>query len=826
MKLASFGLPVEEIVPELHQHLAQSNTLLLGAPPGAGKSTFLPLELLKSPWLEGKKIIMLEPRRLAARSVAMRMADMLGESIGETVGYTIRFERVIGPKTRIEVVTEGILTRMLHSDNSLEEAGLVIFDEFHERSIHADVALALAREAQQVLRPDLRILLMSATLNMPELAQLLQAPVLQSEGKQYPVEVKYLGESDASLISELTARAIVKASKEQGGDILAFLPGQGEILRCEEMLKKELRDFSIHPLFGQLPQAKQYAAIMPNRSGKRKVVLATSIAETSLTIEGITVVVDSGLGRTQRFDPKSGLSRLETIQISKDSADQRAGRAGRLSPGTCYRLWSKATHERLAENRIPEIMEADLCSLMLDLAQWGISDIRQLTWLNTPPAHAVKQASETIQELGALENGKITPHGKELHELPCHPRIAHMLLMAEKEGMLGLACDIAALLEERDPLNAESGIDINTRIEMLRRVRRDNSQHRNFWRIDKVAASYRKMFQAEVENEAYDPYQTGILLAYAFPERIAFARPGNNAQFQLANGKYAFASHKDDLAHEPWLAIAHLDARDGLGKIFMAAPLNPRDLAPLVKEKEVLTWDTRKGGVVATRDLRIGSIVLQSKPLAQVDQSKLIEAICEAIKKEGERLLPWTEEVTQWQNRVMSLRKWRPQEAWPEVSTVHLLQTNAEWLSPYLTQVKKPEDLQKIDLQEVLQSHLSYELQQELLRLAPTHLEVPSGSKIPLIYQPDGSAPVLAVRLQELFGLAESPSVNEGKIKVLLHLLSPGYKPVQVTSDLKSFWNNTYFEVKKDLKRRYPKHSWPEDPWTADAVRGVKKKGV
>jgi len=817
-------LPITEVIDEVKAHLTADNTLIVNAPPGAGKSTLLPLTLMQENWLKGQKILMLEPRRLAARTIASRMSELIGDQVGKRVGYRVRFDNKVSETTKIEVLTEGILTRMIHADNSLEGVGLVIFDEFHERSIHADVALALCREAQQVIRPDLRIMIMSATLDMPQLTMLLKAPSVVSKGRQYPVEVQYVGEQDLMLLPEMTARTISKATKEHSGDVLAFFPGEGEIRKCEELLRKELKGFALHPLYGQLPQGKQFAAIMPDKSGKRKVVMATSIAETSLTIEGIKIVVDTGFGRTSKFDPKSGLSRLETVQISKDSADQRAGRAGRLSSGVCYRMWSKATQARLSEHRNPEIMEADLAALVLDMAQWGIMDINQLTWLTPPPKGALAQASETLHQLNALEHGRITAHGKKIHQLPCHPRIAHMLLEAEEADMLELATDVAALLEERDPLGREAGIDINLRIETLRRFRDENRLGRKFARIEKVAESYRRMFDIEVDNGPVDPFETGLILSHAYPERIAFARPGNNAQFQLSNGKYAMAGHKDDLAHEPWLSIAHMDARDGMGKIFMASPLNPRDLAPLVKEREVITWDTKRGGLIATKDLRIGSIILQSKPLPDPDESHLVQAISEALKKEGGHLLDFNESVQQWQNRVLSLRKWNPQGNWPDVSTPTLLMTNGEWLTPYLDQVKKPEDLKKIDLTKVLHHSLSWELQELLTQLAPEKIEVPSGSYVSLQYRADGEPPILAVRLQEVFGLADTPKVNGGKNGVLMHLLSPGYKPVQITADLRSFWDNAYFEVKKDLKRRYPKHSWPDDPWSAEAVRGVKRK--
>ena len=819
----SFDLPIVDILDELKSSLQETATLIVHAPPGAGKSTLLPLVLLDEPYLQGQKIIMLEPRRLAAKSIAMRMSEMLGEPVGERIGYRIRFETKVSEATKIEVVTEGILTRMLHSDNALEGVGLVIFDEFHERSIHADTALALCRESQQVLREDLKIMIMSATLNMPQLQKALAAPVVSSEGRQYPVTTYYVGDQDQFLIPEMAANTIIKATKEQEGDVLAFFPGQGEITKCEGILRAKLKGFAIHPLYGQLPYGKQKAAILPNREGKRKVVLATSIAETSLTIEGIKIVVDTGFGRTQKWDPKSGLSRLETVQISRDSADQRAGRAGRLSPGVCYRMWSKATNDRLQEHRTPEIEEADLAPLALDLAHWGVMDPLKLTWLSPPPRGTWLAAIQTLHELEALENGSITPHGKEIHRLPCHPRLAHMMLMADEEDLVGLAADVAALLEERDPLGREAGIDINSRIDALRRHRREERRGGRFDRIEKIAASYRQLFDAEVDNDPFDPYETGLLITHAFPERIAHNRPGNNAQFKLANGRIAMAGHKDDLAHEQWLAIANLDARDGMGKIFIASPLNPKDLASRVKEVEVVAWDTEDGGLNASKDLRIGNIVLKSVPLSNPDPSRLSEAIVTAIQKEGASLLDWNEEVEQLQNRLLSLRKWHPSEGWPDFGRDTLLLTNGDWLGPYLSEVKKPQELRKLDLRDILFHSLEYKKQQDLERLAPRKMEVPSGSSIKIMYRENGEAPVLAARIQELFGMESTPTVNDGKQSLLIHLLSPGFKPVQVTSDLKNFWNETYFEVRKDLKGRYPKHHWPDDPWTAEAVRGVKR---
>lgn len=819
-----FDLPITEVIPEIQDKLANNNTLILNAPPGAGKSTLLPLALFEEAWLKGQKILLLEPRRLAAKTIAQRLASLLGEEVGQTVGYRIRFESRVSENTRIEILTEGILTRMLQSDNELEGVGMVIFDEYHERSIHADVAMALSRETQGVLRPDLRILIMSATLNMPDLVSLLDAPVVQSEGRQYPIDLIYTDLNDERMMAETTAQTVVRALKEKEGDVLVFLPGQREITKCAEIVRRQVKEVVVHELYGKLPQAKQQAAIRPNKEGKRKVVIATAIAETSLTIEGVAVVVDSGFGRTAQFDPRTGLSGLKTIHIAKDSADQRAGRAGRLGHGTCYRMWTKGTQAQLKAHRVPEIMEADLTPLALDLAKWGISDVNDLTWLSPPPLFAMNQATDLLEDLTALEKGKITVHGKRMQQLPCHPRIAHLLLIAEEEGMSALATDIAAILEERDPLPKEAGVDINLRIEALRRFRSNKGKGGIFSRIEKIAQQYRKMIGIEVSNDAVDEFETGLLLVHAYPERIAFARPGNNAQYQLANGKFAMMGHRDDLSSESWLAIAHMNASDRTGRIFLASPLNPTDLRPFLKEVDTNTWNTKWGGVVATRDTRIGSIVLKSIPLPDPPQDEIAMAISNALIKEGEHLLNFDAKVQQWQYRIQTLRKLHPNSNWPDVSTKNLLQTNSDWLLPYLSGVKKPEDLKKINLAEVLKNSLDYEQQKELKKIAPESLEVPSGSNIKLDYQKNGSAPVLAVRIQEVFGLSDTPTINNGKTAVLMHLLSPGFKPAQITGDLRSFWATTYFDVRKDLRAKYKRHFWPEDPSNEPAIRGSKKR--
>jgi ATP-dependent helicase HrpB len=811
-------LPINDVIPDIKQKLALVNKLIISAPPGAGKSTLLPISLFNESWLKGKKIILLEPRRLAAKTIALRMADLLHEEVGETVGYRIRFESKVGVNTKIEVVTEGILTRMLQSDNALEQVGMVIFDEFHERSLHADLALALCREAQEILRPDLKLLIMSATLNIPKLKEVLAAEVIESEGKLFPVELFYSGDADVTLLPELTSRLVYEVVQKHNGDALVFLPGEAEIKKCAEILENQLSNFSIHPLYGMLPPREQFLAILPNKFGKRKIVLATSIAETSLTIEGIKIVVDSGFTKQNVFDVKSGLTKLETVKITHDAADQRAGRAGRLSEGVCYRMWSFATHQRLLQHRIPEIEQSDLSSLQLELFKWGVQDATSLSWISPPPKAALNQSKELLEQIGAIENDKITEHGKKIHGLACHPRLANMLLSADGETSKQLATDIAALLEERDPLPRESGVDLNLRIEALRRNRERKSLNPKFSRIEKNASSYRKLIHVTESNAIVDSYETGLLLSYVYPERIASAKPGNNAQFMLANGKMAMFNHQDELAHESWICVANMDLREGIGKIFLAAPLQPKDLLALVKEKEVVSWDSRKGGLIANKELKIGSLVLQSKSISNPDKQLIKTAICKAIQQEGETLLDFNDKVDLYLNRMASLHIWNPNEEWPLISKQELINNPEKWIDAYIDGIKKNEDLKKINLIEAIENTIDWEIKNKINLLIPDKIEVPSGSKIPITYFANGSQPVLSVRLQELFGMKETPKINNGKIKLVINLLSPGYKPVQVTSDLISFWNTTYPDVKKELQRRYPKHAWPDNPFDAKPV--------
>ncbi len=830
--------PVQEVIGQLTKTLEEQPIVILQAPPGAGKSTVLPLLLLDEPWLNRKKIVMLEPRRLAARSVALRMAKILGEEIGNTVGYRVRFENAVGKSTRCEVVTEGILTRMMQSDNTLEGVGLVIFDEFHERSLQADLALALCLQVQQVLRSDLRILIMSATLDGDKLSgQLNQAPVITTAGKQFPVALQYIQPEKDAYVSVSTARVIRKAIREQEGDILSFLPGTGDIHRVQELLEAENFGVKIYPLYGDLPFHKQQEAILPNSEGIRKVVLATSIAETSLTIEGITTVVDSGQSRVPRFDPKSGLTRLETIRVTKDAADQRAGRAGRLGPGICYRLWSEATHHTLQPMRQPEILEADLAPLLLDLANWGIEDTKDLSWITPPPGGAVNQAKEILHQLGALHENKITPRGKEMLRLPTHPRIAHMLLEASafdlfqgnqqnSNSLLALATDIAATLEERDPLNKNTGADLSLRIETIRKWRggeRVSADRNILERIERLAASWRKIFKINQDNTIPVDSDVGKLLAEAYPERIARQVDKLGTRYKLVYGRVAKLPDHDALMRNSWLAIAQVDSGSGEGKIFLAAPLIESDLIHRAEDKESVLWDNEKG-IVATSEKRIGNVVLFSKPLSNVSNEVRIDILIKAFQSEGLKLLSWTDVHREWQARVMSLRTWRPEESWPDVSDENLIRTASAWLTPFLNAVYKASDFQRLDVNQLISTLVPWELNSRLDQLAPARLSVPSGSMIKINYSINGDTPTLEVRLQEMFGLMETPTVNGGRMKVMLHLLSPGYKPVQVTQDLKSFWQTAYHEVRKELRMRYPRHSWPEDPWTAEAVRGAKRR--
>jgi ATP-dependent helicase HrpB len=831
MHFVPVNLPVLEILPSLRDVLESCHLVILTAPPGAGKSTLVPLELLREPWLAGagsvnSGIVMLQPRRLAARAVASRMAAQLSEPVGRTVGYQVRLERKASKDTRLEVVTEGILTRRLQSDPTLEGVGLVIFDEFHERSLHADTALALTRAVQSALREDLRVLVMSATLDAENLSRVLgDAPIISSAGRAFPVEIKYAPRDPEDAIRTV-ASTVRQALEEHEGDLLVFLPGAAEINRVERMLD-DLEPVDVRPLYGDLPLEAQQAAIMPGPN--RRVVLATNIAETSLTIEGVRVVIDSGLSRASRFDQGSGFTKLETVRITRDSADQRAGRAGRVAPGVCYRLWSESTQAGMIAQRNPEILEADLAPFALELAAWGSSEA-DLEWVTPPPATAMKQARVLLANLNALEPGgvntKITPHGRAMHALGTHPRLAHLLLEGKRLGFAALACDLAALLEERDPLPREAGADAMLRLEALRSWRMNQgsggANTNALKRIDQLASSHRSKLDVQANQGVLEPLTVGRLIALAYPERIAQQRTGARERYKLASGRGVRLPSQDVLSNDPWLAVAHLDAGSDEGRIFLAAPIDPRDVQSELRD--VIAWDARTGMLMAQREQRIGELVLETKPLPNVPEETRARALCEAIRREGLEVLPWTDQMRQIQARAVSLRLWRRDDDLPDLSDAALSETLENWLAPYLTGIRKRDDFAKLDLETALKSALSYQQSQRLETLAPSKMHVPSGSNIKLEYAMDGGTPVLAVRLQEVFGLLETPTINEGRISVLLHLLSPAYRPVQVTQDLRSFWQNTYPNVRKELGRRYPKHSWPEDPWTAQAVRGAVKR--
>ncbi|GIW36459.1 MAG: ATP-dependent helicase HrpB [Meiothermus sp.] len=826
--MSEASLPIYSVLPALRNALRSHRTAILQAPPGAGKSTVLPLELLEEPWLLGQKIWMLQPRRLAARNAAARMAALLGEETGQTVGYRVRFESRVGPQTRIEVLTEGILTRRLQKDPGLAGVGLVIFDEFHERSLQADLGLVLCREVQQALREDLRILLMSATLDTEGLGRLLEAPVVTAEGRLYPVEVRYLPRDPEGPLPGVVAGAVSRALAEHPGDILVFLPGVGEIARTQRLLAERHPEVKITPLYGDLPLAAQQAAILPDPQ-RRKVVLSTSIAETSLTIEGIRVVVDSGYSRLPRFDAKSGLTRLETVRVTQDAAEQRRGRAGRLGPGVCYRLWSQATHGQLLKERRPEILEADLAPLVLELAQWGVQDPHKLDWVTPPPAGALRQARALLEALGALEGQALTERGKAMLEWPTHPRLAHLLLEGQALRQSALAADLAALLEERDPLPRGAGADVGLRLQALRHWRQSGKPLHQaepgvLARIERLSEQWRHRLGVAADNHPPEERRVGMLIATAYPDRLARLREGERLRYRLSGGRGVRLDENDLLAGTPWLAVAHLDAGQEEGRIFLAAPVEPQDLAPLARPVETVAWDAQTGVLLAQRELRVGEVVLSREPLPRLDPAQRLEVLCRVVRTEGLSLLPWTEELRQWQARVLCLRSWRPEEGWPDVSDEHLLDTLEDWLAPWLEGVSRRADFARLELERILGGFLPWPLPARLDALAPTRLQVPSGSRVRLTYYPDGSPPVLAVKLQEMFGLADTPTVNEGRTRVLLHLLSPAQRPIQVTQDLKSFWNHTYPEVRKELRGRYPKHPWPEDPWNALPTRKTRPR--
>lgn len=822
-------LPAAAIAEELNSELNQHHAAVVVAPPGAGKSTLLPLTML-SRGTQGR-IVMLEPRRLAARQVALRMAQMLGEEVGQTVGYQIRFEKKISSKTRIEVVTEGILTRRLAEDPTLEGVGCVIFDEFHERSLQSDLAFCLTQETRSILRPELDIVVMSATIDATAICQALGAHEVSCQGRMYPVET-VLSKDDIlpSEIAETVAATVSWAHRELEGDILAFLPGQADIVRCAELLGNSLGATHVCELYGNLPPQQQYEAISPSAPGERKVVLATPIAETSLTIEGIRIVVDCGYYRKLVFDSTNDLSHLETVRISMDMARQRAGRAGRVAAGTCFRLWTHATQQRMDEQRQPEIVDADLVPMVLDVAAFGETDVESLPWLTPPPKCNVARAGNELRALHAISaEGQITPLGRKMAAMPCHPRISRMILQARNAQEKSLACDIAAILEEKDVMAQESNAcsDLLLRVSALQDARRRNALGR--WkRVGNIAEEYDRMVGIRPSNTYVAREDIGALVAAAYPERIAKAQD-HNGNYRMANGGEVVLDAADPLTSFSWLAIATLHAGNGgRGRAFLAAPVSSQSLEDYATWWDNITWIAHQGGVIAQKEMRIGTLVVRTKPLDNVPKEQLKGIICEAAKKEGKSMLSWTDKTAALQERVALVAQWHPELGLPDLSADAVLKQPERWLPFYLEKdgrvITTISEMRKIDMESVLWNMLSYEQQQKVSRMAPTYIMVPSGSKIQLRYRKGSEVPVLSVRLQECFGLTATPRVNDGKVPVLMELLSPGFKPVQLTADLQSFWQDTYFEVRKELRRRYPKHYWPDNPLEAVAQRGVKRK--
>ncbi|TWC47645.1 ATP-dependent helicase HrpB [Pseudomonas sp. SJZ080] len=831
------SLPIDEVLPALREALATRHEAVLEAPPGAGKTTRVPLALLNEPWLAGQTILMLEPRRLAARAAAERLASELGEKVGETVGYRIRLDSKVGPKTRIEVVTEGILTRRLQDDPALEGVGLLIFDEFHERSLDADLALALSLNGRELFRDDqpLKILLMSATLEGERLAGLLDdAPILRSEGRMYPVEMRWGRPfQPGEFIEPRLVQTILEALNDETGSLLVFLPGQAEIRRVHQQLADALGESTqvlLCPLHGELDLAAQRAAIDPAPAGCRKVVLATNIAETSLTIDGVRVVIDAGLARVPRFDPGSGMTRLDTQRISRASATQRAGRAGRLEPGVCYRLWSQDQHEQLAAYASAEILSADLAGLALQLRRWGVSP-GQLVWLDVPPAAAYAQAQDLLDRLGALDGEALTRHGQAMAELPAHPRIAHLLLRGQALGLADMACDVAALLGERDILRG-AGADLHSRLVLLSgEERAARGAQGGVQRARQLARQYRGYLRGKPSEPVGDPDHPrwlGALLALAYPDRVAQQRRAGGAEYRLANGRAALFAEADSLMKQSWLVIADLGSRQGQReeRIYLAADFDPTlfdsVLAEQVRNVDQLDWDEREGVLRAERQRKVGELILSREPLTGLDETARSQALVNLVRRKGLELLPWTPELRQWQARVALLRQLdldsKDQSEWPDVSDAALLKGLEHWLMPYLGKVSRLSHFANLDLSNIVHNLLPWPLPQRLDELAPHHLSVPSGSSIRLDYSEQ--PPILAVRLQELFGLAETPRIAGGRQVVKLHLLSPARRPVQVTQDLANFWRSTYAEVKKDLKGRYPKLFHKLDPW----VESLNKK--
>jgi ATP-dependent helicase HrpB len=875
--LVRSGLPIDEALPALTSALAANHSAVLQAPPGAGKSTVVPLALLEQPWMRGKRLLMLEPRRLAARAVAQRMAQTLQENVGATVGYRMRMDTRVSRDTRVEVVTEGVLTRMLQTDPSLDGVAAVIFDEFHERSLQADLGLALTIDARNNLTPDLKLLVMSATLDGEGVARLLDdAPIVTAPGRMFPVESRFVGKSAPFLPpvsfvpgqqetpEGLVARTVARALREESGDVLVFLPGAREIRRVQSLLQSSGLDASVRvlPLFGELSGDDQEAALRPAAQGIRKVVLATNIAETSLTIQGVRIIVDSGLVRRSVFDPATGMSRLETQRISRASAEQRQGRAGRVEPGVCYRIWSEGAQRSLAPFTPPEIVEADLAPLALELAGWGARDPSELRWLDIPPAAMLASARDLLVRLGALDaSGRITQHGRRMARLSVHPRLAHMLLRSSDLRSLTLAADVAALLSERDLLRAASGsrdADIRSRLELVQGEGFAQGVDRvGLQRARRAAKDLVQQVRSVVEHDsrpAAQPHSqtldpavgvgvtaVGTLLAFAYPDRIARRRPGTDgARYTLANGRGAHFAEIQNLAKQEFIVALDLDDRERDARILLAAPLTRDEieehLSDRISRGESVAWSSRDQAVLARRFVRLDAITLEEKPLQDVPVEAARMAMLEGIRELGIDALPWTRDARDLQARMEFVRRLEEgdhardapvpapdDESWPGVSDEALAATTDVWLAPWLDGVTRRDHLTRLSLPDILCALLPWNKQRQLDQLAPTHLQVPSGSSIRIDYL-DESAPAVSVRLQEVFGLDATPRIGAGRVPITFKLLSPAQRPVQVTRDLASFWRGSYADVRKDMRGRYPKHYWPENPLEAEATRGVRRR--
>ena len=826
------AFPIHEVMPAILQALASHTRLVLEAPPGAGTTTQVPLALLDAPWCAGKKILILEPRRVAARAAASFMAKQLGENVGDTVGYRIRFDNKVSARTRVEVVTEGILTRLIQDDPTLEHIGAILFDEFHERHLSGDLGLALALDVQSSLRDDLRLVVMSATLDGERLAQFLDAQRITSAGRSYPVDVQYLPAQRDETLSLQVRRCLEHAMTTHDGDALVFLPGQREINDIARALEREaFTRFHTIALYGDMPVEQQSAALQPDASGRRRIILSTNLAESSVTLPGVRVVVDSGLAREPRFDPNSGFSLLETTHISQASADQRAGRAGRVAEGWCYRLWPKS--QRLDVARTPEIANIDLAGLALELAAWGSTALR---FVDSPPSGPFASAQDLLQSLGALDTKKhLTPLGKKMLTLGTHPRLAAMLLSTHDTAEAAIACDLAALTDARDPLIGYRGDDWQRRWEALRGQTSltplvSGVSRAAIQAINQTATQWRRRLRLDSPPRPdFSPRALGDVLVHAYPDRIARQHASDRYRYQLSNGRMAKLADDSALLGEPWLVVSELrfDNKDSL--ILRAAPVDEsrlrEDFAHRFIEADIVRWDDTARALLARRETRFDQILLSSKPAGKPDPAMAAQALSDAVENYGLASLPWSETLQQWRARVQSLRAWLPEINLPNLDDVTLLATREQWLKPAFIGKTRLDSLSEVELTEALKTAFDWNTRQQIDQLAPPRITVPSGIDRAIHYEA-GAPPVLAVKLQELFGLAETPRIANGKVPLTLHLLSPGGKPLQITQDLKSFWERTYPEVKKEMKGRYPRHPWPDDPWSATATHRAKPRGT